>query len=105
MRLLGRIEACSVGILADSGSTHNFLDPLVIQTTKFKIHNESSLQVRVANGDSKLSKGKCEEIIRIQESKFIVPFHVLTLGDCDIVLGIQWLKTLAPLIGILLPYL
>lgn len=30
MRLLGRIEACFVKILVDSGSTHNFMDPLVV---------------------------------------------------------------------------
>lgn len=57
MRLIGRIGACSVEILVDLGSTHNFLDPLMVQAAKLKIHNESSLQVRVANRDTMSSKG------------------------------------------------
>lgn len=81
------IGACLVKILVDSGSINNFLDPLVVQAAKFIIQNDSSLQVRVANGDTMLSKGRCEEVIKIQGSRFSIHFHVLTLGGCDIVLA------------------
>ncbi|KAF5462079.1 hypothetical protein F2P56_018118 [Juglans regia] len=94
MKLHGKIGPCSVEILIDSGSTHNFLDPMVVQEAKLKVRKDYSLQVRVANGDKILSQGRGEELIKIQGSKFSVPFHVLTLGGCDIVLGVQWLKTL-----------
>lgn len=43
MRLHGRIGACSVEILVDSGSTHNFLDLLVVQEAKLKTEKDSSL--------------------------------------------------------------
>lgn len=78
MKLHGRIEACSVEILADSRSTHNFLDLLVVQEDKLKVEKDFSVPVRVANGAKVLSQGRCEEVIRIQESKFLIPFHVLT---------------------------
>ncbi|KAF5469943.1 hypothetical protein F2P56_010498 [Juglans regia] len=94
MKLLGRIGSCVVEILVDSGSTHNFLDPLVVQAAKLKVHDDLKLQVRVANGDKLVSSGSCEEVIKVQDSKFRIPFHVLALGGCDIVLGVQWLKTL-----------
>ncbi|KAF5468876.1 hypothetical protein F2P56_012987 [Juglans regia] len=94
MRLHGRIGACAVEILVDSGSTHNFLDPLVVQKAKLRIERDSSLQVRVDDGTKVLSRGKGEEVVRIQGSKFSIPFDVLSLGGCDIVLGVQWLKTL-----------
>ncbi|XP_040988925.1 uncharacterized protein LOC121236540 [Juglans microcarpa x Juglans regia] len=93
MRLHGSIVPCSVEILIDSGSTHNFLDPLVVQEAKLNVRKDYSLQVRVANGDKILSQGRGEELIKIQGSKFSVPFHVSTLGGCDIVLGVQWLRT------------
>lgn len=80
MRLLGKIGTLLVEILVDSCSTHNFLDPLVIQTAKLKIQKDSRLHVKVANGDKMLSKGKCEEVIKIHGNKFSIPFHVLTLG-------------------------
>ncbi|XP_042958052.1 uncharacterized protein LOC122293563 [Carya illinoinensis] len=97
MKLLGRVGSCVVEILVDSGSTHNFLDPLVVQTAKLKVHKDSKLQVEVANGDKLISGGRCEEVIKVQDSKFRIPFHVLTLGGCDMVLGVQWLKTLGPI--------
>ncbi|XP_041025452.1 uncharacterized protein LOC121265848 [Juglans microcarpa x Juglans regia] len=94
MRLHGSIGPCSVEILIDSGSTHNFLDPLVVQEAKLSVRKDCSLQVRVANSDKILSQGRGEEVIKIQGSKFSIPLHVLTLGGCDIVLGVQWLRTL-----------
>lgn len=97
MRLLGRIGDCSVEILVDSGSTHNFLDPLVLRAAKLKVQREARLQVKLANGDTVLNKGSCNDIINIQGSRFTIPFHVLSLGDCDVVLGVQWLRTLGPI--------
>lgn len=94
MRLLGRIGPLSVEILVDSGSTHNFLDPLVVKAAKLSVQKDVGLQVKVANGARVMSHGKCEETVTIQGSKFVIPFHILELGGCDVVLGIQWLKTL-----------
>lgn len=81
----------------DSGSTYNFLDPLVIKATKLKVEKGASLQVKVANGDIVLSQGQCEETIKIQGSKFRIPFHVLSFEGCDVVPGVQWLRTLGPI--------
>ncbi|KAF5468679.1 hypothetical protein F2P56_012816, partial [Juglans regia] len=97
MKLLGTIGSFSVEILIDSGSTHNFLDPLVVEAAKLRVVEDGALQVKVADGTSIVSQGKCEEMIKVQGTKFLVPFHVLTLGGCDIVLGVQWLKTLGPI--------
>ncbi|KAF5471969.1 hypothetical protein F2P56_008726 [Juglans regia] len=94
MKLLGRIGSFTVEILVDSGSTHNFLDPLVVEATKLKVEKDVGLQVQVANGAKIVSQGRCVEVVNIQDSKFIILFNVLTLGGCDIVLGVQWLKTL-----------
>lgn len=65
-RLLGKVGSFTVEILVDSRSTHNFLDPLVVEATKLRIQKDSSLQVKVANGDKILSQGRCEEAVRIQ---------------------------------------
>ncbi|XP_035545021.1 uncharacterized protein LOC108988431 [Juglans regia] len=45
-----KISSFSVEILVDSGSTHNFLDPLVLEATNLKVVNDVGLQVKVANG-------------------------------------------------------
>lgn len=84
-------------ILIDLGSTHNLLDPLVVEAANLKMLQDSRLHVKVANDGKILSQGRCEETIGIQETRILVPFHVLTLGGCDIVLGVQGLKTLGPI--------
>lgn len=74
MKLLGRIGTCPVEILVDLESTHNFLDPLVVNAVTLQVYFDSSLQVRVANGAKVMSKGSCEEVITIQGAKFTVHF-------------------------------
>lgn len=51
----------------------------------------------MANGDKVLSKGRCEELIKIQGLRFRTPFNVLTLRDCNIVLEVHCLKTVGPI--------
>lgn len=94
MKLLGKMGSFVVEILVDLGSIHNFLDPIVVNTFKVKVAIDSIMQVRVANGESIFSKGTFQEKIIIQVVKFVVPFHILSLGGFDIELGVWWLKTL-----------
>ncbi|XP_042979911.1 uncharacterized protein LOC122310090 [Carya illinoinensis] len=49
MKLLGRIGSFAVKILVDSESTHNFLDPLVVEAANLTVEKDVGLQVRVAN--------------------------------------------------------
>lgn len=80
MKVLGRIGDSFIEILVDSGSTHNFLDPLIIKVAKLRVEKVASLQVKIANGDTMLSQGQCEETLKIQGSKFRIHFHALSLG-------------------------
>lgn len=99
MRLMGVVETKTMVILVDSGSTNNFLDPLVAKLARSKVKDGLRLQVKVANGVKLLSLGKCEETsIMVQGNRFPMSFHILTLGGCDIVLRVQWLRTSRPII-------
>lgn len=71
----------------DSGSIHNFLDPLVVATNLTK-------EVKVANGQKLCNEGYGQKGVKIQGAEFLISFHVLHLGGCDIGLRVQWLKTL-----------
>lgn len=99
MRVMGVIGVKLVVILVDLRSTHNFLDPGIAQLTRLKIEEATSLQVKVANGEKLLSKGRCENtMVKIQGNKFLVSFHVLNLGGCNVVLEVRWLRTLGLII-------
>jgi hypothetical protein len=46
-----------------------------------------------------MSGGRCQSIaLKLQGNTFITNFYILTLGGCDVVLGIEWLRTLKPII-------
>lgn len=101
MELMGNIGSFFSGDILNSRNTHNFMDPLVVEAKILGLLKDSKQQVKVANGERKISQGSYEETIRIDRTKFFVPFDVLTVGGCEIVLGVQWLKTLGPIIEIL----
>ncbi|XP_042980307.1 uncharacterized protein LOC122310468 [Carya illinoinensis] len=99
MRLLGRIGQAQVVILIDSGSTHNFIDTSVPEKAKIEVDTTQQLQVRIANGDIIQTEGYCSSVrTNLQGTQINPSFYVLSLGGCDIVLGVSWLMTLGPII-------
>ena len=79
----------------DSGSTHNFIDAFVIPNLHILVDESQILEVKVANGDTIKTQRLCKGVpVCLQGHIFMVQLHVLSLGDCDLVLGTQWLSTL-----------
>lgn len=68
------------------------MDPLVANKLKVKVATTSVMEVRVANGKKICSVGACQEMVSIQRAKFMVPFHILPLGGCDVVPWYNGLK-------------
>lgn len=55
--------------------------------------------MKVANGDSKLCEGRSDQVaFKVQEHNFTTNFYALILGDCNVILGVYWLKTLGPIL-------
>lgn len=53
----------------------------------------------VANGEKVPCLGCCVAIIfSLQGQEFQANLHLLTLGGCDMVLGVDWLSTLGPIL-------
>ncbi|KAG6488248.1 hypothetical protein ZIOFF_057007 [Zingiber officinale] len=83
----------------DSGSTNNFLDSTLARRLKQKIERASTFDVKVADGRSLTSPGKCEGIkIILPNYELITDLFLLPLDGCDVVLGAQWLRTLGDII-------
>jgi hypothetical protein len=79
----------------DSGNTHNFLN---LKKAKISRIFKQVIKVKIANGEVLTSEGKCI-YVSVQGNIFCSEFFVLTLvGGCDVVLGVQWLRTLGPII-------
>ena len=94
MRVRGKINGNRLMLLVDKGSTHNFVDALVVFSLQLKVDVSRILEVTVANGTVVRTQVFCSSVpVCVQGVEFCVQFHVLALGGCDAVLGIQWLST------------
>lgn len=99
MRIKGKVKKFPLTILIDSGSTHNFLDPMMAKRTGQMIQNTQPLTVIVADGTKLMSKAAISDFTWwMQGTEFQADVRLLPLGGCDMVLGVQWLTTLGPVL-------
>ena len=94
MRLVGRIGKHSLIILIDTGSTHSFVDVNVARKLKLPVE-DSHLAMQVADGAKFPCQGCCKAVLlKLQNCDVWVNLYLLTLGGCDVVLGVDWLRSL-----------
>ena len=99
LRLKGAINELHVNILIDGGSTHNFLHHRVATVLGLSPKEIAPLRVTVGNGDEIRCHQLCMAVkVQIQRYFFTVDFHILPLCGAYVVLGVEWLKTLAPML-------
>lgn len=94
-----RVTIGSTGFIAllDSGSTHNFISESTVSRAGLTLKPRPGLHIEVANGDHIASRGLCRGLpLVIDSGCFTVDRLTIPLGSFDIVLGIQWLRTLGP---------
>ncbi|CAN6454910.1 unnamed protein product [Victoria cruziana] len=95
MRVLGLIGSKQVAVLVDTGATHNFLSLKVADSLEVRRKEHPMFEVTVGDGSKLQSYSMCPDVnLEIQGSSFIVDLYVLPIGGIDVVLGIQWLRTL-----------
>jgi hypothetical protein len=100
MRVLGVLQSHPVSILIDSVSTHNFLDPSIAARVNLSIVSTPLLHVKVANGDTIPCFGRIAVVsLKVQGLPILADFYIISLGGCDMVLGVQWLQTLGPILS------
>ncbi|XP_019177711.1 PREDICTED: uncharacterized protein LOC109172915 [Ipomoea nil] len=98
IKLLGLIGKQIVVILVDSGSTHSFVDPKVLDQRGIITERAENLKVTVANGETMMCDSVCKGLEwQVQKEQFKKDLRVLKLGGCDIVLGMDWIDTYAPI--------
>jgi hypothetical protein len=86
-------------ILIDSGSTHNFVDVKLAAALGIQPIGQDGIKVKIANGQEVASLGKSREVeVKMQGYIFRTEFVILPLAGCDAILGIQWLRTLGPIL-------
>ncbi|XP_019179173.1 PREDICTED: uncharacterized protein LOC109174389 [Ipomoea nil] len=98
IKLLGKIQKQQIVILVESGSTHSFLDPKILNQLRKEAVKASPLTVTVANGEKMVCDTVCNNLEwQIQNEQFRKDFRLLRLGGCDMVLGMDWVDIFAPI--------
>ncbi|KAI4321268.1 hypothetical protein MLD38_034667 [Melastoma candidum] len=99
MKLKGSFKKKRLNILVDSGSTHNFLDLGMIKGMNLNMVTVPPVKVTVADGRCLV----CRSMLRhftweMQGQLFTADFYVITLGGCEVILGVKWLATLGDIV-------
>jgi hypothetical protein len=99
LKLISYIKHQKVIILVDSGSTHNFIHCRISQETHCYIHAVNNFQIMIANGGSMKCGGRCENVhLQIGDYHLKSYMFAIDMGGCDIMLGVEWLRTLGPIL-------
>lgn len=99
LRITGRIANHHVVILVDGGSTHNFVQERLVRSLGLNPQSTPILRVLVGNGNEVECFQVCLNVaVHIQGRNFSVDLYVLPLCGTDIVFGVQWLKSLDPVL-------
>jgi hypothetical protein len=99
LKLIGYIKHQKVIILADIGSTHNFVHRHIAHETNCYIFVVNKFQIMSVNGGSMKCGGHCEnECLQIGQYHMKSHMFDINMGGCDIVLGAEWIRTLHPIL-------
>nr|KYP37756.1 Retrotransposable element Tf2 [Cajanus cajan] len=100
LRFKGSILGLPVSVLIDTGSSHNILQPRIAQHLHLPITPTPQFPVMVGNGSHIYCAGLCSQVpLSLHSHSFTIPFYLLPIQGADVVLGIEWLRTLGPIIS------
>jgi hypothetical protein len=75
--------------------TNNFLDEDIAKRLFILVEPCNQFEVKLANGRTLTCQGKCSRAkLLVQYQELQADFFLLPLGDYEVVLGIEWLRTL-----------
>jgi len=89
IKVLGKIDRCSIFILIDSGSTHNFLHADLASKLGFPMTPIKPMEVETSNGGTMSCTTVCKNLQwKMQGVQFQADVFVMKLQNYDMVLGI-----------------
>lgn len=95
LRLVDSLAGQQLVLLFDGGSTHNFIQQQLVTQLGLSCRETNPLWVMVGNGQYLECHCICEDIaINIQDLTFTIDLYVSPISGANVVLGVQWLKSL-----------
>ena len=86
-------------VLLDSGLTHNFINADLMRCLRLSTAPHPSMRVLVANGDRVPCEGVIHDVaLAIGGEEFTISCFGINLGGFDLILGVEYLRTLGPIL-------
>jgi predicted aspartyl protease len=99
MHLRVEVNDSPVRALVDSGSTHCFITAATACRLGLAPTPRPGMTVGIANGERIACVGICPAVpVLIDTERFTIDLYIIALGDYEMVLGCQWLRTLGPIL-------
>ncbi|WJX52291.1 hypothetical protein P8452_38420 [Trifolium repens] len=95
VKFQGLIRGVPVLVLVDSGATHNFISQKLVYKLEWPVSDTPDMSIKLGDGFQTTTRGVCRGVdMSIGDFQLQPNLHLFELGGIDVVLGIEWLKTL-----------
>ncbi|KZV51588.1 hypothetical protein F511_10541 [Dorcoceras hygrometricum] len=95
LKIRGRIKNEEVVVMIDSGASHNFVARKMVERMGMKIDETVKFGVCLGDGTKIRCQGVCHGIeIQLGTYKTTILGHLFELGGVDVIMGVDWLRTL-----------
>ncbi|KZV27244.1 hypothetical protein F511_04697 [Dorcoceras hygrometricum] len=95
LKLRGRIKNEEVVVMVDSGASHNFVSRVLMEKLGLGIDETVRFGVCLGNGGRIQCQGLCRNLrVELGAYTAIITGHLFELGGVDVILGVDWLRTL-----------
>jgi hypothetical protein len=98
LNLKGYIKHRLVVVLIDSGITHNLIHRKLDNEIHCFVHLVSNFQILIVNGGTMKCEGHCKNVkLQMGDYHLKIQMFSIATGGCDVVLGVEWIRTLGPI--------
>ncbi|KAJ9544404.1 hypothetical protein OSB04_024111 [Centaurea solstitialis] len=99
LKIEGSISGIPMVILVDSGASHNFVSQKLTTALGISLEFFSGINITLGDGHAVFVNQRCRDLsVVISGCDFLFDALLFEMGQLDLILGIEWLKTLGEVI-------
>ncbi|XP_073153488.1 uncharacterized protein [Henckelia pumila] len=96
-RITAAFQSAPIEVLIDTGSHNNFIQEGLVERLGIPSNASRHFRVYMGNGQYLWCDRMCSQVpLVLQGHEFAIDMYVLPIWGLDVVLGMQWLRTLGP---------
>ncbi|KAJ3703314.1 hypothetical protein LUZ61_007019 [Rhynchospora tenuis] len=98
LKFKGELGSTPICVLIDTGSTHSFINPALVDSAKWPVSTTTPLNVRITNGAAMTTSTVCQQLpFKLQNYDLSGTVRLLNIQGYDLILGMDWLSRHGPM--------